>query len=477
MNYGDTFQRTIYYHAPYLLKNLIATFYGWNVRRVRSPKALRETVARLKEEQRLPAGRMDAIQFERTKVFLVYAGEHSAYWRDLFSASAFSPQQMTSLSELSRLPILSKNEARTQMDRIVSDERHKLTASWSHTSGTTGHGLRFLEAAECFRRDFAYRVLNVSYSGIAFGDKWAYCAGHPVANPLRKKPPFWVHDYANNWLLLSSYHMSEANLRAYISKLARFKPDLIAGYPSSVYLLALANQSMGMPVRPKCVLTSSETLFENQRIAIEKSFGCKAYSFYACAERCVCATQCEEGKFHLQNGHSYVELLDMDGNPATPDTDARLVCTGFGNYATPLIRYDLGDTARVSDRQTCKCRRNGIILDSILGRSEDYIATPDGRLVGRLDHLFKDSLNVRLAQLEQSSPSSLVIRVEKTSSYGEHDEAEILREARNRLGNEIQITFEYVDHIPRTSNGKIRFILSKISNRRLFGTGIDHAYD
>ena len=94
----------------------------------------------------------------------------------------------------------------------------------------------------------------------------------------------------------------------------------------------------------------------------------------------------------------------------------------------------------------------------------DYIVTPEGRMVGRLDHIFKDSVNVSEAQICQDKRDEVVLKIVKKERYTERDEKIITREARTRLGNDIGIRFEYVDAIPRAPNGKFRFIQSSMFN-------------
>ena len=103
-----------------------------------------------------------------------------------------------------------------------------------------------------------------------------------------------------------------------------------------------------------------------------------------------------------------------------------------------------------------------MLVEHIEGRKEDYIITPDQRMVGRLDHLFKDAVNVIEAQIYQEKTEEVVLRIVRSDKYSSADETVILKEARIRLGNSIRIHFEYVAQIPRTANGKFRFIVSTI---------------
>ena len=60
-----------------------------------------------------------------------------------------------------------------------------------------------------------------------------------------------------------------------------------------------------------------------------------------------------------------------------------LLVTGFANRATPLLRYRVGDVGTRS-KHPCPCGRAGDVFVEVDGRVEDYVQTPDGRLVGRL---------------------------------------------------------------------------------------------
>jgi len=166
---------------------------------------------------------------------------------------------------------------------------------------------------------------------------------------------------------------------------------------------------------------------------------------------------------HLKAEHSYIEILNNSNQPSKTGETGRIVSTNYNNYAFPLIRYEIGDTVTISKNQVSKCGRSGLLIDSIEGRVEDYILTPDGRFVGRLDHLFKDAVNVTEAQIFQAKLEEVVLRIVRGSGYSKEDEMFILKEARMRFGNSIKILFEYVDQIPRTSSGKFRFVISEIS--------------
>ena len=151
-----------------------------------------------------------------------------------------------------------------------------------------------------------------------------------------------------------------------------------------------------------------------------------------------------------------------------PDFDSkvcRIVCTGFKNPAMPLIRYDIGDIATLSE-ETCPCGRQSPAVTKIDGRIESYIVTPDGRQLGRLDFLFKDSDRIEEAQLVQETPDQLSVFIVRSPGYDASDERSLNADLRRYLGDRIRIDIEYVPEIPREPNGKFRQIVSRVFQDR-----------
>jgi phenylacetate-CoA ligase len=94
--------------------------------------------------------------------------------------------------------------------------------------------------------------------------------------------------------------------------------------------------------------------------------------------------------------------------------------------------------------------------------------TPSGARIGRLDHIFKDMVEVRNAQICQPERGRVVIRVVKGRGYDVPESEEtLLKEARKRLGGDIDIEIEYRSELPRTNNGKIRFVISDIESMQI----------
>lgn len=346
---------------------------------------------------------------------------------------------------LSEWPILEKQAVAAAPEKFLSDEFRQSDLMELRTSGTTGTPLTVRFTGEYHQTEMAFRWRHKAWAGVPFLSSSAYVSGHPVVPPNQTKPPFWRWDRFEKRLLCSSYHLTPQNLPAYTAAFQQNRPDFIHGYPSSLFLLG--------GYEPKAVFTASETLLDFQRAAIERNFGAKVFNWYGNTEMTCNIVQCAAGNLHYRLDYGVLELLD----------DGTMICTGLNNLAMPLIRYKVGDraTAKPGD---CACGCHFPLIERIEGRVEDYIRTPDGRFVGRMDHLLKDAKHVREAQIVQTRLDEIVIRVVSEPGF---DEAVVLREARQRLGDAIKIRFEHVPAIERTAAGKFRFIVSQLPHEQL----------
>jgi phenylacetate-CoA ligase len=462
--YGGRVQKAVYRRLPQALRNLAATYYSLRTYPTRHGPHFHECLDRLTRNERLSDDELAAIQLRKVRLLLAHASARVPYYGALFRRHGVAAGDVASLDDLRRIPLLTKEAVRLNQDALLAEGVNKADLVCIHTSGTTGKPLDLYQTRELFQKEYAFWWFHRSWAGVNLGDRTATLAGHPVAPVDQTRPPFWVRNYRENQMLFSSYHLSPQNLGHYCRALEAFRPEFVHGYPSSIYMVALRlNDEGSTGVRPKAVFTSSETTLDHQRAEIERAFGCKVFSYYGNAERAGYIGECEEGRMHAMSEHSVVEFLGDDGEPVGPGRQGQLVCTNIDNLAMPLIRYATGDVVvPLPEDSRCPCGRGGRLVEAVLGRVEDYVVTPEGSYVGRLDHIFKGVEHVREAQLFQPSRDRLVVRVVKDSAFGDADERALLANARERLGRTIDISLAFVDHIDRTATGKFRFVVSQV---------------
>lgn len=459
--YGNSLIRFFYYNSPPIIKNIIATSYGLKAIKDRYGEFYKKWLNFLEKSQYLPNEFLINFRNLKTIDFVNQALRLNSFLRNFYGVD-----KIDNIEDLKTFPLIDKDFLRKNLDKIkIKRKGEKIRIS--HSSGTTGSAIIFPITLECFQREYAFRALHYKWSGVDLDKRprIAIFSGHPVANVNRSNPPFWVYDFANNWLLFSSYHLSDNLLTYYINELVKFQPELIHGYPSSIYLVAIAYKKYGKTLKNlKAVYTASETLLDFQRKVIEDAFQVKVFNWYGNSEMCANIVECEKGRLHLKFEHSFVEILNDKNEECKPGEKGRLVCTGFGNIAFPLIRYDIKDEVIISEEQSCPCGRGGVIIKEIIGRIEDYIITPSGRRIGRLDHLFKDTVGIKEAQIYQNKIDEVEIRVvPETGQLNKDDEEKILKECNLRFGKELKVKIEVVEEIPRGPNNKFRFVICEIN--------------
>ena len=181
------------------------------------------------------------------------------------------------------------------------------------------------------------------------------------------------------------------------------------------------------------------------------------FDWYGQAERVAAIGTCEHGHYHLLSDYSHVELL-----PAG-DGRCEIVGTGFNNRAMPLIRYRTGDHVwPAPPGLRCPCGRAFPLVEAIDGRRDDAIRLPDGRTIGRLDHVFKGLTGILEAQIRQVRAEAVTVCVVPAPGWGEATRRALLGNLRERLGDGVALAIETVDAIPRGANGKFKGVVSAL---------------
>lgn len=391
----------------------------------------------------------------------------SSYWRRVFGNCGVDVERSEPFRELRKLPVLRKSTVKKHTDEISVAGELKDDIIERHTSGTTGSGLQFVETRQAEQEQWAVWWRYRLWHGLTRQTWCGTFGGRQIVNTEQYEPPFWRYNLPGTQIRFSNYHISPANAAAYAKRINASELTWLHGYPSAIALLAqfVLEQDLGPFPDIRIVTTGAENLLSSQRKTIGEAFNCEVRQHYGLAESVANISECPEGRLHVDEDFAGVEFLP------TKDADGcRIVGTNWTNPAFPLFRYDTGDIAELSDEEECPCGRPGRLVESINGRQEDYVLIPSGARIGRLDHIFKDLTAVREAQIYQPRQGKVVFRVVRSERYDKRaTESELLREARDLLGEEIDIEIKYVDEIPRTDAGKIKFVVSDIDEMKVGG--------
>jgi phenylacetate-CoA ligase len=280
----------------------------------------------------------------------------------------------------------------------------------------------------------------------------------------QSEPPFYRTSRYDRRALFSVYHMTPRNLRSYVEAVHDLPARYIEGYPSAIHLVARALLEEERPFQPgrlDAIFTSSESLLAFQRETIEKAFAAPIRDRYGVSEKVVSMTECEERRLHVDMEFCIVEVEASERKDGTES--GSLLVTGLSQDSTPMFRYRIGDVGTRAS-VACSCGRAGDVFLWVDGRIEDYVMTPDGRLIGRLDHIFKDQHDVAEAQILQDTKQAVEIRIVPRESWSDASERTLRKEVRARLGDEIGVQIDLVKNIPREPNGKLRAVKSRVGH-------------
>ena len=338
-----------------------------------------------------------------------------------------------------------------------------LLRSTIRTSGTSGTPLSLVQTLGAVIREEGFVQRQLRWTGWRPGQRRAWIRGDIVCADRPLDGRYWCHDLAGRMLLMSSYHLSENTIGAYVQALERYDPVVLHAYPSSVAALAAWLEAHGRRYGGgsaqalRGVLTSSETLEPAVRALVERIFGVRVFDWYGQAERVAAIGSCEAGSYHVLTDYGGVELLEGDGEEAE-DRSCELVGTTLNNPAMPLQRYRTGDRVLPGDGRPCSCGRVFPTVQAVIGRRERSVTLPDGRMIARLDRVFQGhDQHLIEGQVLYANDGRFRLRVVAGPGFSAHAESRLVAAFLLRVPG-ADVVVERVAAIPRGPNGKFEFI-------------------
>jgi phenylacetate-CoA ligase len=442
------FSSFAYRHAPVRAQESLIAARAALRAKLREGRRFEALCAQVDDSQWWSAAELRAYQERRVHEVLQFALRHVPYYREQMGGCG---------TELERWPVLGKAEVRAAARTLIA-RRRRGPLFHSGTSGTSGAPLALWQDLAAINRENAFVWRQLEWAGLRPGERRAWLRGDMIVPAAQREPPYWRLNRAENMLMLSSYHLADASAAAYLEALAGFDPVAIQAYPSSIGFLARWMLAHGLRYRGAAlsgIVTSSESLSAEQRRDIEQAFCCPVFDWYGQAERVAAVGTCERGRAHLLTDYAHVEL-----RPAG-DGVCELIGTGFNNLAMPLIRYRTGDFVRPAPPdERCACGRAFPLIEAVLGRDDDPVTLPDGRSIGRLDHVFKGLAGIVEAQIRQARPDTIEVLVVPAPDFGAATCRQLIANLRERVGNDVVLSIRDVDAIPRGANGKFKGVVA-----------------
>lgn len=429
----------------YYLKKLIRQGFTFN-------KIYKE----LQKSQHYSLEQVDDLQNKKLRKLITHCYKNVPYYKELFDKLNLKPSEIKTKEDLKKLPYLDKYIVKDNFEKLIAKNIPRFLCYETKTSGTTGTPGRIMWDRRTL--DYEYACVSRFYQNA--GDKNSKrvtLRGNFIKPVDDKKPPFWEFNKYNNELIMSSYHLNQATAKLYIEKIKEFQPDVLNAYPSTTLLLAKYIKNLDEKLNLKAIFTSSEILADEKREFIENVFNCKIYDWYGQVERVAAIGQCKEGKYHIQEDYSIVELLGTD-------CSVEIVGTHLHNYIMPLIRYKTTDTVE-PDNQKCSCGCDFRTISKIFGKDSGYyhIFTNEGEKITSFGYIPMGVNNIIETQFVQEKVGELIINVTTNGKFNDNDKQKLIKNTLERTSSDMKVIINEVTEIPRGPNGKFVSVINKIA--------------
>ena len=277
------------------------------------------------------------------------------------------------------LPVLNKKNLQKPLLERLSNGYFPKNIFVNKTSGSSGHPFIFAKDKYCHALTWASIIYRFSWYGIDFNSSYqARFYGIPLDFIGNKKERF--KDYLSHRFRFSIFNLSDIVLENILIKFQNKKFDYINGYTSSIVLFAKFLQQKNIVLKDICptlkvCMVTSEMLFDDDKILLEKQFGIPIINEYGASELDLIAFQSPNGEWQVNAETLFVEILDENNQPVPNGTLGRIVITSLFNKAHPFIRYEIGDIGILDEKSTLKKP----ILKKLIGRTNDIAILPSGK--------------------------------------------------------------------------------------------------
>lgn len=426
--------------APVIRRKLIT-----NPTFVKQYEALLEGDAMSEEDMR-------AEQFRLLQQTLRHAYDHTAYYRGIFDGLSMRPEDIRSIADLEKLPVLTKKDLAVHFAELQADD---VPDSYEvSTGGTTGKPTRVMMARDAIYREWAFIYHYWSKYGYDYrSSRLATLRGVNLGRRLYEINPLYQE------IRLNLFLMNRDNIRQYVRAAGSYGADFIYGYPSAVYNFSRLAREAGIALHGKfkAALLISENLYPFQEEEIAGTLGCPIAIFYGHSERAVFGERYTDG-YMFQPLYGVTEISAEN----TP------IVTGFVNRKTPLIRYEVDDHVEPLPGEGLRITGhwNADILE---GKNGEQISAA---AINFHDKTFE---GVEKYQFIQEKAGSCVLNIVPCAiPLSESKIADIEKSVRTKFGGALSCRVCVVSELEMTSRGKYQMVIRRYNGGGKLSTEIPH---
>lgn len=377
------------------------------------------------------------------------------FYRERFDKVGIKPEDIKSIEDLSKLPILTKTEFKEWMRSEKEKECNKY-CMLSSTSGSTGRPTTIITTP----KEYAIEIVNVLRS-------WMICGYNPFLGITITEIDNTSETVGYKTLiqrlgvLRREFVNEDAPEKDIIERFNKVKPDFVRMYKSNFVRTAIYAQKHDLMVhRPKFYSISGENIDDTSRRIMANTFGDSLLPAYGAAEAGTIAIMpIGSNEYEIMDDVVAVNIYDDDDN--VTDGSGRIVFTTLFKDTFPLINYD------IRDRATVVRNAHGSKIVDLIGRENDEIKCADGSKIGWivLWKIISMEHSIIQARFIQKSYFDVTLQLVKDAMSNDS-----IEEVEERLSNKLdeiiagrfQLKYCWVSEIPADSNGKLRMVVNEM---------------
>lgn len=316
---------------------------------------------------------LEQLQLERLQATLNRAYKNVTCYRNKFNALGIVPEDVNSLSDLSKLPFTSKEDLRLNYPYGMFAVPLREVVRIHSSSGTTGKPtvVGYTKNDLKIWSNLVARMMTAA--GVTHDDVVQIAFGYGIFTGA-----FGLH-YGSEMIGAAVIPMSGGNTDKQIMIMQDYRSSVLVCTPS--YAITLADRMEKQGIDPKSLalkvgLFGGEPWSEAMREEIESRLQIKATDNYGLSEiigpGVAGECYCKKG-MHIAEDAFIAEIIDPETcQVLPPGSVGELVLTTICKEAFPMIRFRTRDITSL-DYATCECGRTMVRMKKTTGRSDDML--------------------------------------------------------------------------------------------------------
>lgn len=377
------------------------------------------------------------------------------FYREKFDKAGVKPSDIRCADDLTKLPLLYKEELRAWMKEEDKNPKYK---DWYHdtTSGSSGVPLMILVSPREKAYNMAnwFRVLLIAGYNPFFGKTMSRMSAHSVTGE---------HEafFQKLGILRRGFLNQYAPEPDMVDQVNKYQPDLLYMNKTELMRLALYCKQNKVKIwQPKFFCPTGEKIDDVARALFKEIFGPNIIDSYGTAEAGACMVRLGDATEYTVHNDSFVVNVYDDNDE--PSDEGKIVVTPLYKTDLPLINYVVGD------RVTAEVRNGVRFISGVQGRMNDAFKYETGEVttffeVAPIIAHCQDVLQIRFIQEDYHNITVQCVHNAEESKRTTKEIEEDLRASLNaKFKHPFNITFNWMQVIPPDDNGKLRMIICKV---------------